>query len=55
MLETFLIEILGETIYLTLVNQNPELLCVIIILFVFLILILLFSLIRSICSFGGKF
>lgn len=54
MFETLLIEILGETLYMSLVEQNPELLSVFILIFTFMLLMLIFGVIRSMLTFGGR-
>lgn len=54
MFENFLIEILGEELYLTLISNNPELVSFFIIIFFFMLLMLIFNLIQQIFSFGGK-
>lgn len=54
MIENFLVEIFGESLYTTILQSNPELLCVFIMLFTFMFLMLIFSVIRSLLTVGGK-
>lgn len=54
MFQDFLIAVFGEELYNVTVLQNPELISVFIFIMFFMLLILIFNLIKSIFLFGGK-
>lgn len=54
MFQDFLISIFGEELYNVLVLQNPELVSTFIFIMFFMLLILIFNLVKTIFGFGGK-